>query len=205
MVSSASFWDGMSEKYAAQPVKNEEGYSDTLQIIRRHLPPSARVLEVGGGTGSTALRLANSVETFVCTDVSPAMMAIAKRKADAADVRNITFATAEIGKTPGTDDEYDAVLALNLLHLVPDPLAALHILCSKLKKGGLLVSKTHALAGKPLLRIVVPIMRFLGQAPALTYFSRDELSKMHEETGFEIVESKDYENGERRLIVARKL
>eukprot|EP00171_Calliarthron_tuberculosum_P005138 IDg5138t1 len=184
MASSAHFWDSIAEKYAAQPVKDEDGYTDTLAIVRRHLPPSARVLEVGGGTGSTALRLADAVQHIVCTDVSPAMVAIAQRKADAADVRNVAFSVAEICGAPGKDEEYDAALAFNVLHLVADPPAALHALHKNLRKGGILVSKSHALAGKPLLRIVVPIMRFLGQAPALTYFSREELSKMHTDKGF---------------------
>jgi cyclopropane fatty-acyl-phospholipid synthase-like methyltransferase len=54
----AAFWNGMARRYAASPVRNPENWEKTLELTRARLAPEAEVLELGCGTGSTALRLA---------------------------------------------------------------------------------------------------------------------------------------------------
>lgn len=203
MSASARFWDRLANRYAKQPVADDAGYTDTLERVCKYLTSDARVLEVGGGTGSTALRLADAAGSIMCTDFSKNMVEIAKRKAMEANVGNVKFEVAEVFDAPG--DAYDVVLAMNVLHLVANPAEAVHSLHGKLRTGGVLVSKTHILAGKWMVRAAVPVMRMLGVAPALTYFSKEDLIGMHEKAGFNIVETKEYDNGDRLLVFARKL
>ncbi len=58
--SDARFWDRISRKYAQDAIADQAGYERTLARTRERLPPDSRVLELGCGTGSTALRLADA-------------------------------------------------------------------------------------------------------------------------------------------------
>ena len=57
MTATAKFWDGIAEKYAKSPIRDIESYEHTLQRTVSYLKPTDQVLELGCGTGRTALRL----------------------------------------------------------------------------------------------------------------------------------------------------
>ena len=52
------FWDRIARKYAASPIKDIAGYERTIARIAQLLGPTQSVLEIGCGTGTTALKLA---------------------------------------------------------------------------------------------------------------------------------------------------
>jgi arsenite methyltransferase len=54
----ARFWNGIAEKYAAQPVANVPAFERKKAITREHLRPDSSVLELGCGTGTLALETA---------------------------------------------------------------------------------------------------------------------------------------------------
>ena len=83
-VHDARFWDRAAKKYAASPIDDEAGFERTLARTRALMPPDARVLELGCGTGTAALRLADSVKSYVGTDISAGMIAIAQQKLETA-------------------------------------------------------------------------------------------------------------------------
>ena len=57
MHKTAKFWDKAAAKYAKSPIEDIEAYNYTIGRTRSYLSPTDRVLEVGCGTGSTALLL----------------------------------------------------------------------------------------------------------------------------------------------------
>ena len=79
----ARFWDRAARKYATDPIKDMRGYEHTLDRISDLVNSSDTLLEIGCGTGTTALRLAPSVSRVIATDVSSEMIAIAREKATA--------------------------------------------------------------------------------------------------------------------------
>ena len=185
----ARFWDRTARKYAAGPIADTGGYERTLDATRQHLKSSDLALEFGCGTGTTALRLSDSVERITASDLSPEMIAIAREKAAALGVQNVTF---EVGTFTDARPQagFDVVLAFNLLHLVkwlPDALRAVNRV---LRPDGLLVSKTPCLKlMNPALRALVQAMRLTGLAPsAVNFFTADELEQAIAAAGFETLE-----------------
>ncbi|MEZ5716883.1 MAG: class I SAM-dependent methyltransferase, partial [Paracoccaceae bacterium] len=114
----AKFWDGVAEKYAKSPIGDMDAYEATLTRVRSYLRPTDAVLEIGCGTGTTALKLAPFAGRYLASDISTAMIGIGRDKAAAEGVRNLGFATAPAETPP--EGSFDAVLSFNLLHLVDD-------------------------------------------------------------------------------------
>lgn len=184
----ARFWNRVARKYAAEPIADMAGYETSLRRIHALLSPSHTVLEIGCGTGSTALRLAAGTRRMLASDVSAEMIAIAREKLGAAPQPNLSFEVADCETLASNGATYDAVLALNLLHLVSDLDAALSIIVPLLKPGGLFISKTPCLAEmNPLIpRVLVPLMRRFGKAPDVMTFDADHLRRSFERHGLVI-------------------
>ena len=72
----ALWWDRVARKYAKSKISNIPAYEKTLERVRSHLRADANVLELGCGTGSTALLLAEGVGSYVGTDLSSEMIEI---------------------------------------------------------------------------------------------------------------------------------
>ena len=198
----AAFWDKIAPRYMADPIKDMAGYEDTLRRTQAYLKPTDTVLEVGCGTGMTALKHAPFVAHITATDVSAGMIAQARTRRPGAP--NVTFAQAPADHPP--EGPFDVVLALNLLHLVPDLTATLHALHARLPRGGLLISKTACLRYRnPLIRWMIPLMQVLGKAPHVNIFSEAALEQAIRDAGFDIVESTGRaKTPPLRFIVARR-
>jgi len=211
MPTTAEFWDSVAEKYARSPIRDMDSYQYTLGRTRSYLAKTDKVLELGCGSGSTALLLAESVGRMTSTDIAPAMIEIARRKAAEAEAGNVRFEAAGILDAPRDDAPYDAVLAFNLLHLVRDVEGALAHINGLLKPGGLFISKTicRPVAGFSfqyvLMRLALPVMRALGKAPFVAFRSIADWEAMITAAGFEIVETGNHPaQPPSRYIVARK-
>lgn len=207
MATNPEFWDNIAGSYASTPVKNVEGYEDTLYRIRKYVKPASSFLEVGCGTGTTALKLADLANTYEANDFSPELIKICKQRQSEAGEKgkHVRFQVADIHSLDTSKTAYDAVLALNTLHLLPNPPSTMNNLCKALKPGGIFVSKTHAMGKVNLfMKAAISFAQFIGKAPYISYMTSDDISKLHAGAGLQIIESKDYEKGSRRLVIARK-
>ena len=204
----ARFWDKTARRYAAGAISDLPGYERTLDRTRALLIGAGTVLEIGGGTGTTALRLAPGVGRLISTDASGGMIAIAREKAMAQGCTNVEFIQAPAANPPDVDGAYDAVLAFSLLHLLADLPAALARVHRLLRPGGLFISKTPCLSEmNRLIRLAVPIARVFGQAPHVALFTAAELEADMVAAGFSIVEQARHGSGRRDpriFLVARR-
>lgn len=208
-VSKAAFWDRIARKYAADPITDVAGYEATLRRVQGLLSADHDVLEIGCGTGTSALRLAPSTRRLLATDVSTEMIAIAQEKLTYQPVPQLSFSVADADSSLSAQGMYDAVLAFNLLHLVSDLDQALEMAAQTLRPGGLLISKTPCISEmNPLVRyLALPLMRILGKAPHVLCFNAAHLQSAIARQGMEIVSVERH--GSRRkdfrvFIVARK-
>lgn len=205
----ARFWNTLARKYAADPISDMVGYERTLEAIAKHLDPADRVLELGCGTGTTALRLAEYANSYLATDFATEMITIARGKLARSACPNLTFSVAAAEADAGNDDVFDAVVALNLLHLVADLDAALRGIFAFTRPGGLFISKTPCIQELNLLiRWGIPVAQFFGKAPKnVISFDEKELLERIAHVGF-IVEQVERHGTKgtdvRPFVVARR-
>jgi SAM-dependent methyltransferase len=201
---SAEFWNAAADKYFRSPIADEAAYQEKLAITRRYLDSEDRILEVGCGTGATAIAHAPYVAHVTATDISERMIEYAWSRLDDDGPSNVTFEVAAL-ETLAVDEVYDAVLAMSLLHLVKDRAGALAKLRSFVKPGGYFISSTACLGDRMgYMRFVLPLMRFVGLAPWAAVFKEHQLRKEIEAAGFEIVERFRPEKAIAAFFVARR-
>jgi ubiquinone/menaquinone biosynthesis C-methylase UbiE len=205
MATQKEFWDKRAYKYSLRPVGDEATYQRKLEITRGYFRKDMEVLEIGCGTGSTAIAHAPHVKQVHATDISPRMIDIARDKAKAAGIVNVTFEVQAASVVDAPDSGLDVVMAHNLLHLLDDREQVIDIVYRKLKPGGVFVTSTACIRDMMLpLRLIVPVGRFLRVFPPVKVFSVTDLKASLEKAGFEI----DYEWLPKRhaavFIVCRK-
>jgi len=203
--SASRFWDRTAESYAKKPVADEATYQKKLDITRGYLRPEMEVLEFGCGTGSTAITHAPHVKHIRAIDISAKMIEIARGKADAQGVENVTFEQQTLDALEVPDQSYDAVLGLSILHLLEDKDAAIAEVHRVLKPGGIFVSSTACIADHmKWFELIAPIGRFFGLIPMVKVFTQDELVRSLEAAGFEIEHRWHPGKGKAVLIVAKR-
>ena len=199
------FWDRMAARYARQPVADKAVYQRKLEMTLSCLHPDMKLLEIGCGTGSTAIVHAPHVRHILATDISENMLAIAREKAQAENIENISFQCAAIDSLQIENGSIDTVLALSVLHLLPDWRTALASVYDMLRPGGLLVSSTACIGDMGLLmRMLPPVMKVLPMVPAVQAFTAAELQSALEKVGFELEQSWQPSRDQAVFIVARK-
>ncbi|NCF20700.1 MAG: methyltransferase domain-containing protein [Haliea sp.] len=205
MKDQTKFWDWMAARYARQPVADEAIYQEKLTRTRQYFGQGCRVLECGCGTGSTAIAHAPHVGHIHATDISANMLAIAREKASAAGVSNISFEQADLRHSGGETANWDVILGMSILHLVPDMTGDITLVHSLLKPGGVFVSSSPCIADmSTFFRYVAPLFRWLPFLPSVTVFSRSELEDSLKNAGFVIETSWQPGDDKAVFIVARK-
>ncbi|MEC3863001.1 class I SAM-dependent methyltransferase [Mesobacterium sp. TK19101] len=199
----ATFWDRAAARYAKSPIRDMDAYEHTLARVSAYLRPDMRGLELGCGTGSTALRLAPKVAELTATDFSPAMIDIARGKIT--DQHNLDFVVADPYHAP--EGPFDVVMAFNLLHLLPNLESDLAQIHARLRPGGYLISKSVCLRDAQLwIRMIIPVLRAIGKAPYVSVFDIATLDDTIRRAGFEILETGVFpKKPPARFIVARRI
>ena len=144
----ANFYDGMMTystflgKAICRMVWNMDGEKN-LRYIEQALSGvpedfCGKLLEVPVGTGVLTMPVYRELPgaDITCLDYSADMMQSARKKAEAAGIRNITFLQGDVGALPFEDETFDTVLSLNGFHAFPDKEAAYRETFRVLKPGG---------------------------------------------------------------------
>lgn len=181
-----AYWDRQAKRY--DRAVRWLGGATPLMVVRvaqaaQGLP---RVLEVAAGTGLVTAALARSAHSVVATDSSPGMVAALKQRVAKLALGNVTVAQADLCELPSVQGEFDAVVAANVLHLMPDLSAALASLAAALRPGGLLIAPTYAHDQTWTGRCVSVVLLRLG-LPARQRFTAERLSAAIAAAGFEVV------------------
>ena len=203
---SSRFWDKIAERYSKRPIADEAAYQKKVQVTREYFQPDMEILEFGCGTGSTAITHAPFVKHILAIDISSKMIEIAQGKADAKNVENITFRQSAIDELSVSDQTFDAVLGLSILHLLDNKEDVIAKVRKMLKPGGVFVTSTACIGDTmKFFKVIAPIGKFFGLMPLVRVFTTKELEDSFTDAGFEI----DYQwqpgKGKAVFIVAKKV
>jgi 2-polyprenyl-3-methyl-5-hydroxy-6-metoxy-1,4-benzoquinol methylase len=202
-------WNDIAESYAARPVEDPAAFERKIALTKARMHSGQTVLDIGCGTGSLALRLADTGAEVHGLDLSPEMVRIARGKAADAVAERVHFHVGPFDDSFTTfgPSSLDGVCAYSILHLVEDLPGTLAHIHRMLKPGGFFVSSTVCLAGGwvpygPLLWA----MRAVGKAPWVALIRPDDLQQAMVDAGFVDVEAPDVGVTDKTVcfVVARK-
>ena len=203
MIKPESFWNFLANKYARDAIGDEESYQHKLAKSREYFTKDSEILEIGSGTGSTAILHAPYVKSILATDISTRMIEISNEKLVDSDIDNVTFKLSSIDDLNIEDESLDAVLALSILHLVEDKDQVIAKIYKMLKPGGVIISSTVCLEDDTkIAKYIAPIGRLIGII--LSALSKKDIEQSMENTGFQIDYSWTPETSNTAFIIAKK-
>lgn len=207
MSQSEQYWNKIAKRYAAGQISDQATYDRKLKETQTYLRPSMRILEFGCGTGASAVHHSSAVQHVDAIDISENMIAIGRDRAEAAGANNISFTRSTLADFNARAESYDAVLSLNVLHLLPDREAVIAEVVRILKPGGVFVSSTACLGLSYLrfIKLLAPLGKLLGLMPDVFIMSEDQLTDEIVDSGLEI--ERQWHHGKQNIavfIIARK-
>jgi ubiquinone/menaquinone biosynthesis C-methylase UbiE len=141
------------------------------------LRPGERVLDLGSGAGIDALLAARQVGPqgrVFGVDMTPEMLAAARRNASAAGASQIEFREGRLEELPIDDESIDAVTSNCVINLVPDKAVVFREIARVLRTGGRLVISDIVLDGELPQEVRDSVMAYVGcvagAAPRDAYF-----------------------------------
>jgi ubiquinone/menaquinone biosynthesis C-methylase UbiE len=204
MKDSKQFWDKSAKRYVKSPIKDKATYQKKLAITREYFTPESQVLEFGCGSGGTALLHSPYVKHIIATDISDTMIEFAQQKAVDAGINNVSFQQGTLDSLNLEQERFDAVLGLNVLHLLEDVDGTIKQVHQLLKPGGVFVSSTGLVGQLNMaFRWMIRALQLLGMAPFIARLSKPQLVKSLTEAGFSI-EHEWQPNRGSLFIVAKK-
>jgi ubiquinone/menaquinone biosynthesis C-methylase UbiE len=142
MTAEAGYWDDAAESFDQEP---DHGLRDPAvraawrELLLSVLPPApARIADIGCGTGSVSVLLAEAGYDVTGLDFSAAMVSAAQAKAAAAGAE-ARFVVGDASDPLLGDGDFDVVLCRHVLWALPDRDVALARWIALLAPGGRLV------------------------------------------------------------------
>jgi ubiquinone/menaquinone biosynthesis C-methylase UbiE len=202
------YWDNRADSYDADTVYAVgPGVLDAMaSAMLEALPEGSDVIELGCGPGAFTRLYASRSRSVMATDFAPHMVEAAARAL--AHYPNVSVRVADATATGLPDGSADAVVAMNLIHIVPDPPAVLAEACRLLRPGGTLVVSSYAAEELPLTRAASMGLRALLRfGPRLlrnrTDLTQAKLEALVRQAGFERLEGRLLRGGAANAVFVR--
>jgi ubiquinone/menaquinone biosynthesis C-methylase UbiE len=167
-------WDQAAEGWLRWRHIFEQRTDDQPLLEAIGITPRDRVLDVGAGTGDPSLTLARRVGpegSVVATDISEAMLAVARARAEEAELENIEFRVESAEELDFPAGSFDAAVCSFTLMLLANPVTVSERIRSFLRPGGRFAASVFGAPDKvPMMSIPAKIIfSELGVPPPPPY------------------------------------
>lgn len=182
------FWERHAQHLDRALGLLERPFSRMLALVAEGLEGTESVLEVAAGTGRISAVLASRTSRLVVTDYAAAMLTRARGKLAADDRRAsgaVHWIQADLYALPFPSGTFDRIVAGNVLHVTPDPKAALSSLRRVLAPGGRLIAPTFCHGETLLAHAVSRLLSWAGQ-PVYRRFTTGSLCREFERSGWRV-------------------
>jgi phosphatidylethanolamine/phosphatidyl-N-methylethanolamine N-methyltransferase len=144
----------------------QAGRRNAVELINRH---KGSVLEVGVGTGLSLPRYGSHLQ-ITGIDISPDMLNKARDRVVEHDLKNVTaLYEMDAGKLEFPDEEFDTVVAMYVMTVVPDPEQVMRELERVCAPGGEVILVNHFSQEEGVRgfveRLIAPLASTLGWRP----------------------------------------
>jgi len=179
-----AFWERTAGRYDLSMTLFGGPLEAMLPLVVEEVDGLERVLELAAGTGLVSAVVAPVVGELVATDYAEAMVAKLDERVRSLGFDNVRTRTLDVYALDG-EEQFEAIVAANVLHLLPDLDGALDAMLRALKPGGRLIVPTYCHGQTALARVT---SRLLGLAgfPGQRRLTLDRLSGTLTERGLKI-------------------
>ncbi|KAJ3048846.1 hypothetical protein HK097_010145 [Rhizophlyctis rosea] len=157
-----------------------------VRLVTEDVRGRNKVLEIAAGTGLVTIEVVKVVSELTATDLSPDMLSILSTRLAENNHANVQTEIADVMSLQYSDQTFDAVIAANILHLLPDLPGALRQIRRVLKPDGILCVPTFAHGQSPWTQVVSRAMAVVG-FPVVARFDGESFQKVLQENGFEVI------------------
>ena len=136
------FWDNVAGVYDIfTNIINRKTHKGLCSKVEEEISDTDEVLECACGTGLLSGVIARKCKSLVATDFSRKMLKKANKKYSA--YTNVEFREGNILQIEYPDENFDIVVAANVIHLLDEPYKALAELDRVCRKGGKIIIPTY--------------------------------------------------------------
>ena len=133
------------------------------ELLNRAIPPHAKVLEVGCGTGQLGNFLSIANRFVVSADMTWNSLLLGQRFKVASGLRDVHFAQMNLFRLPLQPAAFDVVICTGVLHHTSDPYGGFKGLVQFARPGGYVIIGLYNLLGRLQTRTRRLLARFLGR------------------------------------------
>jgi SAM-dependent methyltransferase len=175
----AAAFDRLAQGGGGSPRVFTRGYHELVELVHRSIvQPGASVLELGVGDGDLLAALAPGLGVGV--DVSPGMVAAARRRHPELRVERASAESIELGRT------FDYVLLSDLLPYVDDLLELFRNVRRHSARDTRVVIHSYSQLWRPVLR-VLELARIKSRTPVRNWVTQHDVVHLLELAGLEVV------------------
>lgn len=164
---------------------------EAIQTVLFEQAIGGKVLELGCGNGTYSRVLARAADHVFAIDWSDEMVSVSHERLKS--LKNITVEKQNCFNLPYPDSDFDAVVMVNLLHVIPEPEKAIEESKRVLRANGDIIVISFTMEGLGMLSILGMIYRYLrtyGKPPKTAQsLTLDAATAMIETNGFKILQA----------------
>jgi len=136
--------------------------SEFARLLDQAIPPDARIVEIGCGTGQMSLYLARADRIIVAADLTRASLRLGAAAARRYHIKRVKFIETDLHHPGLRRGSFDVVYASGVLHHTPNPRESFAQLAPLARPGGIIVIAVYNAFARIPTRLRRLIARFSG-------------------------------------------